>query len=323
MTVCHDAGSEHGASHDYEVAVEVADRAALALDNARLYQQQRRISEGLQRSLLTAPPAPDHMQICVRYEPASEAAQVGGDWYDAFLQPGGATVLVIGDVVGHDAEAAAAMGQVRGLLRGIAATTGDAPAQVLTRLDAAMDLLQVDTTATAVVARIEQTPDERARGVTRLRWSNAGHPPPMAINDDGSVLALSALAGIDSDLLLGIDPSTNRTESELTLDRGATVLLYTDGLVERRGQSLDEGLAKLRDLLGELRGCRIDDLCDTVLARMLPPEPEDDVALVAVRLHPQDRPRPIEAGPVDTPSQVPDEPEITPQPTAADPSPDL
>ena len=97
----------------------------------------------------------------MRYEPAAEAAQVGGDWYDAFLQPDGATVLVIGDVIGHDTVAAAAMGQVRTLLRGIAATTGDGPADVLRRVDQVMQTLQVDTTATAVVARLEQTPEER------------------------------------------------------------------------------------------------------------------------------------------------------------------
>ncbi len=110
-------------AEDIAAAREVADRVALALDNARLYEQQRRIAEGLQRSLLTAPPEPDHAEIVVRYRPAMEAAQVGGDWYDAFVQPSGATVLVIGDVVGHDTEAAAAMGQLRGMLRGLATGT--------------------------------------------------------------------------------------------------------------------------------------------------------------------------------------------------------
>ena len=94
-------------------AEEIAARAGLALDNARLYREQRSLAEGLQRSLLTPPPQPDHGQIVVRVVPAAQAAQVGGDWYDAFLQPGGATVLVIGDVVGHDTQAAAAMGQLR------------------------------------------------------------------------------------------------------------------------------------------------------------------------------------------------------------------
>ena len=98
---------------DFATAREVASRAGLALDNARLYDLQRRLTEGLQRSLLTAPPEPDHCEIVVRYAPAAQFASVGGDWFDAFLQADGATMLVIGDVVGHDTEAAAAMGQVR------------------------------------------------------------------------------------------------------------------------------------------------------------------------------------------------------------------
>jgi serine phosphatase RsbU (regulator of sigma subunit) len=244
------------------------------------------------------------MEIVVRYEPAVEAAQVGGDWYDAFLQRQGDTMIVIGDVVGHDAAAAAAMGQVRGLLRGIAATTGEGPAAVLSRLDQAMDLLQIDTTATAVVARVEQTADERQRGVTRLRWSNAGHPPPMVLSSEGSVALLADLAGFDADLLLGIDPAAARSETEIVLDRDATVLLYTDGLVERRGQSVDDGLRKLHDVLAELAGLTLDELCDRVLDRMLPAEPEDDVAMVAIRLHRQDQPRPLVAGPERIPPAV-------------------
>jgi PAS domain S-box-containing protein len=262
-------GSRRGAFRDDELAVadEVATRAGLALDNARLFAQQRDLADGLQRSLLTAPPEPDHMQVVVRYESAAEAAQVGGDWYDSFMQPDGTTVVVIGDVIGHDTAAAAAMGQIRALLRGIAARTGDGPADILCGVDQVIETLRVDTTASAVVARIEQSPDERERGITRLRWSNAGHPPPMVINPDGTVVVLS---GIEADLLLGIDPNSARIESEISVDRGATVLLYTDGLVERRGQSLDEGLTRLRDLLIELSGLGLDELCDELLARMLP-----------------------------------------------------
>jgi serine phosphatase RsbU (regulator of sigma subunit) len=308
LTMFSGADSAHPATRELDAAVEVAARAGLALDNARLYAEQRRLAEALQRSLLTAPPEPDHMHVVVRYEPATEVAQVGGDWYDAFLQMDGSMVLVIGDVVGHDTEAAAAMGQVRGLLRGIAATTGDGPAAVLGRLDAAMDLLQVGTTATAVVARFEQTAEERRNGVTRLRWSSAGHPPPIAITPEGRVTVLAGDGdGDQADLLLGIDPATERTESEIVLARGATVLLYTDGLVERRGQSIDEGLAKLTGALGEIFARSLDDLCDEVIARMLPERPEDDVAIAAVRMHPQDQPRPPEAGPRRVPDAVPDE----------------
>ncbi|GHE07152.1 hypothetical protein GCM10011381_02100 [Klenkia taihuensis] len=107
----------------------------------------------LQRSLLTAPPEPDHAQVVVRYLPAVEAAQVGGDWYDAFLQPDGTTMIVIGDVVGHDTEAAASMGALRGLLRGIVTYSGAGPAEVLRGLDKSIQVLEVGTLATAAVAR--------------------------------------------------------------------------------------------------------------------------------------------------------------------------
>ncbi|RKS77531.1 PAS domain S-box-containing protein [Motilibacter peucedani] len=287
---------------EVETATEAARRAGLALDNVRLYAHQRSQAEELQRSLLTEPPEPDHVQIEVRYVPASEEAQVGGDWYDAFLQPEGASVLVIGDVVGHDMRAAAAMGQVRSLLRAIAYTTNADPHEVLSRLDAALEGLQVGTTATAVVARLEQTADERARGVSRVRWSNAGHPPPMTISPDGAV---AVLAGVEADLLLGFDPAAARSESETVLQRGSTLLLYTDGLVERRGQSLDDGLVRLRELLSSLAHYPLDELCDEVLRRLRPESAEDDVALVAVRLHRQDVPRPGEAGPERTPSRLP------------------
>ena len=147
---------------DLATAQDVADRAGLALDNARLYRQQRQLAEGLQRSLLTEPPEPDHAEIAVRYLPAAEAARVGGDWYDAFLQPSGTTMVVIGDVVGHDTEAAAAMGQLRALLRGIATYSDAPPLEVLRGLDASMTTLQIRTLATAAVARFEQTEIGRA-----------------------------------------------------------------------------------------------------------------------------------------------------------------
>jgi PAS domain S-box-containing protein len=289
-------GAARGPFDDQDLATaqEVAARAGMGLDNAALYRQQQHIAEGLQRSLLTEPPQPDQLQVVVRYVPAAKAAQVGGDWYDAFLQPDGTTVLAIGDVVGHDTAAAAAMGQVRGLLRGIAFTTQDPPARVLTRLDEAMEGLRLETTATAVVARIEQDADDRERGVARLRWSNAGHPPPMMLAPDGTAELLTALR---PNLLLGIDPRTRRIESEVTLGRGSTVLLYTDGLIERRGRDLHEGLELLRETVAGLADRPLDELCDEVLARMLPREPQDDVAVVAVRLQPQDGPRPAAPGP--------------------------
>jgi PAS domain S-box-containing protein len=269
---------------DLSTGQDVADRAGLALDNARLYTAQQQLAEGLQRSLLTEPPQPDHGEIAVRYQPAAEAARVGGDWYDAFFQPGGSTMLVIGDVVGHDTAAAAAMGQLRGLLRGIATYSDAGPAEVLRGLDASMTTLQTRTLATAAVARFEQTPDELERGVTRMRWANAGHLPPLVVNPDGTVAELAAWKG---DLLLGVDAAVERRESVVTLDRGSTVLLYTDGLIERRDADIDAGMVRLRDALVELAGLPLQDLLDEILDRLVEGHPEDDVALVAVRLHPR------------------------------------
>ncbi|WP_231851662.1 SpoIIE family protein phosphatase [Modestobacter italicus] len=298
--------AERGAisSADLTTAAEVAGRAGLALDNARLYRQQRQVAEALQRSLLTAPPEPDHAEIVVRYLPAAEAAAVGGDWYDAFMQVDGSTVLVIGDVAGHDIAAAATMGQVRGLLRGIATSNDIGPAEMLTRLDSSMDLLRVNTLVTAAVARLEQDHDQRLRGVTQLRWSNAGHPPPLVLQPDASVLELSTLR---ADPLLGVLPGADRSESVVTLDRGATVLLYTDGLIERRDADLDKGLDRLKTALAELAHEPLQDLCDQLIERLVDGRPDDDVALVAIRLHRQDRPRPIEAGPRVLPRPIPDE----------------
>ena len=266
--------------NDLATAGEVADRAGMSLDNARLFAQQRQMAETLQRSLLSEPSSSPELAVAVRYRPAAEAARVGGDWYDAFTKTEGETLVVIGDVVGHDASAAAAMGQIRALLRGIAVRTGDSPAQILRGVDEVLATLEVDATATAVVARVQL---DAGDGLAQLCWSNAGHPPPMLLLGDGTAQLLERP---EADLMLGIDPGTARTESTVILPPGATVLLYTDGLVERRGESLDDGLHTLRDTLSRLTDLTADQLCDQVLHLLLPGQTEDDVALLAFGLRP-------------------------------------
>ncbi len=264
---------------------QVTAAAALALDNARRFRQQRDVAEALQRALLTEPVEPDDLEVVVRYRPAGESTHVGGDWYDAFLQPDGATMFVIGDVAGHDIEAASVMGQLRSMLRAIAVTTKDGPAGVLAQLDAAMRTLRIGTPATVVVARLEQTPEERERGVTRIRWSSAGHLPPMVVASDGSVVVLEAR---DHGPLLGIVPDSPRNESEVVVERGSTLLMYTDGLIERRDRDLRAGLAELRRTLERVGDEPLESLTDALVAELPADAGEDDVALVAVRLHPQD-----------------------------------
>jgi PAS domain S-box-containing protein len=297
-------GAERGAHTPAEVetAVEVGRRAGLALHHARLYGQQRELAGALQHSMLTAPPEPDHCEIVVRYVPAAAGAEIGGDWYDAFLEPGGATVLAIGDVVGHDTRAAAAMGQLRSLLRGISYSSGAPPAEVLTQVDRAVRGLGLDTMATALVARLEQEDDDLRADRTVLRWSSAGHPPPVLLRPDGRVQVLD---GDLPDLLLGVDPSAPRQDRLAVVPAGSTVFLHTDGLVERRDRDLDAGTAELVAVLAEYAALPLADLCDRVLERLFLPDAEDDVALLAVRLHSQARPRPPEAGPQLLPPGIP------------------
>ncbi|WP_091112732.1 SpoIIE family protein phosphatase [Geodermatophilus dictyosporus] len=245
-----------------------------------LYARSRtivRAAETLQRSLLSEPPAADHLDVGVRYVPATREAQVGGDWYDVFVQPDGSTMLVIGDVVGHDTAAAACMAQLRGLLRGIAYDSTGSPATVLARLDAAIEGLGLGAMATVLVGRLEPG----ARGTARLRWASAGHLPPLVAGPDGAAVALT---GPRPGLLLGVDPRAVRTDQVEELRPGSTVLLYTDGLVERRDSGFDDGVGLLGRALAELRDRPVEQVCDALLGRLVPDGAEDDVALVAVRL---------------------------------------
>ncbi len=278
---------------------DLTDRLAAQAQAAQLRRleqraaEERALSDRLQQALLTPPPEPDHLHVVVRYQPAARGAQVGGDWYDAFLQPDGATVLVIGDVVGHDSRAAAAMGQLRGLLRALAYDSGEDLPEVLTRVEHAAEGLAVATMATAVLARVERHPDVPVAGTRVLRWTNAGHPPPVVLLPDGTTTVLDSRP----ELMLGVDPGAVRTEHRAELPDGCTLLLYTDGLVERPGTDLDEGTAALRAALSDLGDLPLEELCTALLDRLVPGHGADDVALVAVRAHPEDRPRPAEAGP--------------------------
>jgi serine phosphatase RsbU (regulator of sigma subunit) len=265
-------------------AVEVARRASLALDNARLYGGQLKVAETLQRSLLSPPPQPDCLEIAVRYQPAASNMHVGGDWYDAFQQPDGATLLVIGDVVGHNVDAAAAMGQIRSIVRGIAYDRQEDPARILSRVDAVLTGLRIGTLATALIARIEQSPEQAREGLRTVRWSSAGHLAPLLMHASGDVEVLDTRP----ETLLGAESIRPRSNHRTRLDPGDTLLFYTDGLVEQGRTPIDEGIARLERLMTELGPLGVDDLCDTLLDRIVRHRSDDDIALVAVRIHPQD-----------------------------------
>lgn len=250
------------------IQVREAERQAM--------RSSRLLSESLQLSLLTEPVEPDGVQVVVRYQPASREAYVGGDWYDAFPVRGGDTLLVIGDVAGHDRLATAAMAQVRGLLRGVAHSLDGSPAEVLGGLDHAMRDLDVDALVTALVVRVQAAPQSSSR---QVRWSSAGHPPPLLLLPDGSCELLPG----EPELLLGVEPDTARTDHQHEIPHGATLLLYTDGLVERRGESLTQGLEWLCHRVEALAALPLSGLCNALLAE-LPTDAEDDVAMLAIRV---------------------------------------
>jgi len=276
-------------------------RAALALDNARLATAQTRVAERLQRSLLSPPVQPDNLELAVRYRPAVRDVSIGGDWYDAFLQPDGGTVLVIGDVMGHDLEAAVVMGQLKTLVRAIAYDRQDAPADLMRRVDLAVVGLDVATLATALVARVEQDEGDRAAGLRRVRWASAGHPMPMVLQADGKVLDLEGPVGPP----LGIGWGGDRADGIAVLPPDSTLLLFTDGLFERRTGDLDSGRERLRAVVAELADEPLEQLCDVLLATLLDDGAEDDVALLAVRSHPVDGDRPTTIAPRSVPPSRP------------------
>lgn len=250
---------------------QVLHRIRIRQDERRAVALDRQLSEALQASLLTAPVQPDHLQVAVRYQPAAAGAHVGGDWYDTFLLPDGRFTVVVGDVTGHDRHAAAAMSQVRNLLRGIAHASARPPAGVLSALNDAMTGLRTDALATVILAQIDPVTRE-------VSWSNAGHPPPVLLAPDGGVHLLEAKPAT----MLGIRHPTRRANHHFTLAPGAALVLYTDGLIERRAGSFDTGLKELTEVLYGRHDRTADQLCDDLLDRFAAGA-EDDVVLAVVR----------------------------------------
>jgi len=241
-----------------------ADRAALAIERARLFEREHRIATQLQRALLPEGlPSVPGLRLAARYLPGGAGTEVGGDWYDALALPGGRLVLVMGDVAGRGVPAAATMGQLRSALRAYA-LDDVGPGEVLARLNRFQLLVGIDSMATVVLLELDP-----ARGTAR--YANAGHPPPVLIGGDGEPQYLDGARSAP----LGALEDACFAEAEIELRPGSTVVLYTDGLVERRGQSLDEGFSRLREALrtGELEP---EALCEAILGGTLGAATSDD-----------------------------------------------
>lgn len=270
-----DAAPRAWTARDLETLAALAETAA---SKATLRGAVRRSAETaalLQHSMLTDLPAVAHVELLARYLPAQDTAQIGGDWYDAFVLPDGVTALVVGDVAGHDMPAAAKMGQLRNLLRGIAWQSNGAPQDVLSALDRTVYGLAVAELATVIYARLEPA----GSAGWRLRWANAGHPAPLLVTADGAACYLEKPSGVL--LAFGDAEHVDGIES---LPAGSTLLLYTDGLIESRTRDIDQGLERLRAAAVTARGWPLELLCDHVLGELTGGGNEDDVTLLAVRM---------------------------------------
>lgn len=274
LTLARVGGRRPFGEEDLSLTEDLVRGIALGIDNTRLYQATRSIAERLQRSLLPALPDVDHLQIAARYAASSTTAQVGGDWYDSFVVPNGGTAVVIGDVTGHNLDAAIAMSQLRSMLRGIAVDRQEPPEMVLRRLDLANHSLYREATATCVYGLAHSSAD----GSWELTHSSAGHLPPLLTTREGDTRYLEGGAG----LLLGMDPDMPRRTARDRLPPESTLLLYTDGLIERRDESLDDALARLRRHTAALARAPLETFCDELLIG-LGADSADDIAVLALR----------------------------------------
>jgi serine phosphatase RsbU (regulator of sigma subunit) len=252
---------------------DVAGRAALAVETARLFEREHKVAVTLQHSLLPArlPDVPG-VERAVRYVAGRLEQEVGGDWYDAVCSPDGRVAFTIGDVVGHDVTAASVMGQLRNAVR-VYASEGHEPGAVVSRLNRLVDSLGLDHMATMVHAVLNPVTGE-------LRYTNAGHPLPLLLRADGTTEWLQG----PGSLPVGAIPEPMWAEASAELAHGDTIVLYTDGLVEDRRRPIDDGLADLRAAVAAAAGRDADGLCDYVLDELLTGEARgDDVALLVFR----------------------------------------
>ena len=254
----------------------LAHRIAITVDNARLHAQVAHTAERLQRSLLPDLPQEGPVDIAARYAPARATAEIGGDWYDAFLLPDGALTLIIGDITGHDLRSAVAMSQMRNMLRGIACDRKEPPGKILARLDAANEILYPAQTLTCLYALLTKP---EADGLWVLDYAAAGHVAPLLVTREGDTHFLTE----GRSLLLGVAPETIRPNAIEPLPPGSTLLLYTDGLIERRGENIDDGMTRLRQHAASLAREPLERFCDELMSGV-EDAGTDDVALIAVRV---------------------------------------
>jgi hypothetical protein len=266
-----------------------------------LYDTEHRVAETLQRSLLPVLPLMSGLDLAARYLPGAAHQEIGGDWFDVFELGNGRVGVVIGDVVGHDIAAAAAMAKIQASLRAYA-WAGSGPAAVLDRLDGLISTYAISELATVFYGVLDPADDLGNRSMT---FANAGHPSPLIRHPDGNVGDVTAARSV----LLGApsQPGATRSQATVTLTAGSTLMFFTDGLVEIPGESLTDSLAQLRDTLTAAPAdVGAEALCELVLAHVDPQRLRDDVAVLAVQIGTvqPERPRPDDAAAVDVAAAI-------------------
>lgn len=258
---------------DLALPQELARRAASIVAAARRFEQQHRLTGELQRLLLPDHlPQTKHVELCVRYVPAAADAAAGGDFYDFVELPSARIGVVIGDIEGHDTPAAATMGQLRSAIRALAGQVRE-PGQLIDALRWSWDLLGFERTATALLARLDHESGE-------VVVASAGHLPPVVIRPE----LPPRIVELDVAPPFGSPSSLPARDHAFQLEEDETLFLFTDGLIEQRGVPLDESLEHLVSRLNDLKGERVETICDEVLSYFGQREnPSDDVAVLAMR----------------------------------------
>jgi PAS domain S-box-containing protein len=269
--VAGDAGRRFGPA-DLQFAEDLGRRAAVAIDNAGLHSETREAAIRLQRAVLPERlPEPSGWELAALYHPAGRT-EVGGDFYDVIALDDQSLALFVGDVMGRGVGAAAAMSQMRSAIRANVAVD-PAPAAVLAHLDLLFEQFQIAQLVTLVYAVLDRATDE-------MVLINAGHPPPLVLRADGTVDQLPEADGPP----LGV-PTPVRRAAVVALRAGDTLLAFSDGLIERRTEDIDAGIARLRGVLPDLAGPGLVDRLAALVEQVRDHERDDDVAALAVRRH--------------------------------------
>jgi serine phosphatase RsbU (regulator of sigma subunit)/CHASE3 domain sensor protein len=256
------------------IARDITNEIALLEDRERLYQLEHRLAQTLQLSMIGSDHIDDsRLDVCARYAPAANELAVGGDWYDTLPMPDGRIALIVGDAVGHGLGSITAMGQMRSALAALINLASD-PAGILETFDRFAWTLPGARSSTCLLVFIDPAQEQ-------ITYSCAGHMPPIVISPSGAAELLESC----QDAPLAVKRAQARRNTTVAFPVGSVVVLYTDGLVERRNELIDVGIQRLIDRLRDMVDPAVDELCDRVIERLVSIEhQDDDVAMIAARL---------------------------------------